>query len=198
MAPNDEKKLEIARNIPISSTSRISKYNSLRSRSLRVSFSCKADADLLLEWKKKLPEGVFVDREYSEKDEKEQKLLRPILKSARKLPHYRGKCKIDGTDLVIKGKKYNRKTLTNLPEDLNTYSLSSTENDNTIGFFGELNLLSNFHMAPFVYNNTEYICSEQLIQHQKAKLFCDTEIASKILDATDAITCKRLSKDNQL
>ena len=42
-ATNDEKKLEIARNIPISSTSRIGKYNSLRSRLLRVSF-CKADA----------------------------------------------------------------------------------------------------------------------------------------------------------
>ena len=98
-------------------------------------------------------------------------------------------------DLVIKGKKYNRKTLTNLPEDLNTYSLLSTENDNTISFFGELNPLSNFYMAPFVYNNSEYLCSKQLIQHQKAKLFGDTEIASKILDATDAVTCKCLSKD---
>ena len=86
-AANDEKKLEIARNIPISSTSRIGKYNSLRSRPLRVSFSCKADADLLLERKKKLPDGVFADREYSEKDEKERKLLRPILKAARRLPH---------------------------------------------------------------------------------------------------------------
>ena len=59
-----------------------------------------------MERKKKLQDGVFVDREYSE-EEKERKLLQPILKAARRITHYRGKCKLDGVKLVIQGKSYN-------------------------------------------------------------------------------------------
>ena len=78
-APSEEQKLAIAHNIPIASTQRIGKYNPSRSRPIRVSFSCKFDVDLLLERKKKLQKGIFVDREYNNKDEKERKLLCPIL-----------------------------------------------------------------------------------------------------------------------
>ena len=104
-ASTEEEKLQIASKIPIS-TSRIGRYNSMRNRPIRVTFACKSDADLLLERRKKLQDGVFVDREYSEDDEKDRKLLRPILKAAHKINHYRGKCKLDGVKLVIKGKSY--------------------------------------------------------------------------------------------
>ena len=63
------------------------------------------------------------------------------------------------------------------------------------GFFGELNPLSNFHPAPFVYNNIKYHCTEQLIQHQKAKLFGNKDTAENILNTPDALGCKRLSKE---
>ena len=76
----------------------------MRNRLIRITFACKSDADLLLERRKKLQDGVFVDREYSKEDEKDRKLLRPILKAARKINHYHGKCKLDGVKLVIKGK----------------------------------------------------------------------------------------------
>ena len=73
--------------------------------------------------------------------------------------------------------------------------MSLKENNELFGFFGELNPLSNFHPASFVYNNTKYHSTEQLFQHQKAKLFGDKEISIKILDAEDPLTCKHLSKD---
>ena len=73
-ASTDEEKLQIARNIPISSTSRLGWYKSMHSRPIRITFACKSDTDLLMERKKKLEDGVFVDREYSE-EEKERKLL---------------------------------------------------------------------------------------------------------------------------
>ena len=50
---NDEKKLEIARKIPITSTARMGKYNSLRTRPIHICFASKSDADLLIEQKKK-------------------------------------------------------------------------------------------------------------------------------------------------
>ena len=62
-------KLEIARKIPITSTSRIGKYNPSRSQPIKIAFSSKSDADLLMERKKKLQQGVYVDREYSKEEE---------------------------------------------------------------------------------------------------------------------------------
>ena len=164
-AENNTKKLEIARKIPITSTAQIRRYNPLKSHPIRVSFASKSDAELLLECKKKLKEGIYVDREYNESEELERKLLQPILRAARKQLHYRGKCKLDGTKLVIKGKTYNRKNLEALPEDISGPIVSSKESDQAIGFFGELNPLSNFHPSKFIYNGTEYNNSEQLIQH---------------------------------
>ena len=195
-AETEEKKLEIARKIPITSTARMGKYNSLRTRPICISFTSKSDADLLIEQKKKLKQGIYMDREYNEEEETERKLLRPILRAARKHTHYRGKCKLDGTKLVIQGKSYNRTNLENLPEDISTWKISSKESDETIGFFGELNPLSNFHPSTFIYNIiVEYSSSEQLIQHQKAKLFDDTETAVKIMKAKSALECKKLSKE---
>ena len=194
-APDEEQKLAIARNIPIASTSRIGKYNPSRSRPIRVSFSCKSDADLLLERKKKLQKGIFVDREYNNKDERERKLLRPILRAARRLTKYRGKCKLDGTKLIIQGKKYTRSNLDSLPEDIDGFNVTSKDDGDCIGFFGELNPLSNFHPAKFTYNGFEYNSSEQLIQHQKALRFGDRATANKIMECKEALDCKQLSRE---
>ena len=121
--------------------------------------------------------------------------MQPILKAAHRITHYCGKCKLDGVKLVIQGRSYDRSSLRKLPKDLDCYTISSKESDDTFGFFGELNPLSNFHPAPFVYNNIKYHCTEQLIQHQKAKLFGDNDTAEKILNTPDALGCKCLSKE---
>ena len=148
-----------------------------------------------MECKKQLKKGIYIGQEYSEEEETKHKLLRPILKAARKKSHYCGKCKLDGTKLVIKGKHYTRNSLNNLPEDISAASISSKEENNIIGFFGELHSLSNFHLCTFTYDSVEYHLSEQLIQHMKAKLFGDKEITSKILKSKTALECKRLSKE---
>ena len=63
------------------------------------------------------------------------------------------------------------------------------------GFFGELNPLSNFHPAPFIYNSTNYHSTEQLIQHQKVRQFGGKETAEEIINSKDALNCKCLSKE---
>ena len=111
------------------------------------------------------------------------------------MPQYHGKCKLDGTKLVIKGKSYDKTNLNKLPNDVNPSTISSKESTDVFGFFGELNPLSNFHPCKFVYNNIEYHSSEQLIQYQKARQFGDIDSATAILSASKALECKCLSKN---
>ena len=55
--------------------------------------------------------------------------------------------------------------------------------EDSIGFFGELCPLSNFHRSQFLYNEVNYHSSEQMIQHMKAKVFGDKVVQKQILDA---------------
>ena len=95
--------------------------------------------------------------------------------------------------LVLNGKHYTIENLDQLPDKLNVFNITSRSNESTIGFFGELNPLSNFHKANFVCENVQYHCSEQYIQHCKADYFGDKITSTKILNSTTALECKQLS-----
>ena len=106
--------------------------------------------------------------------------------------NYQGMCRMDGDNLVIQEKWYNMWNLHQLPEEINAFSVTSKLNSSTMGFFGELNPLSNFHPAPFTYNNMQYHSSKQLIQHLKADHFNDSDTAAKILNMETPLECKKL------
>ena len=95
---------------------------------------------------------------------------------------------------MIKGKHYNRNNIEELPEDLSGYKITSKEDSDTIGFFGELNPLSNFHQSHFIVNNHWFHCTEQYIQHKKAKFFNDKPTALRIMASDSAIECKQLAR----
>lgn len=136
----------------------------------------RQDVDLVLANKKKFSRGVFVDKQYSDETELERRRLRPVLRAARHLEEYRGMCKMEGTVIMIKGKKYSWSNLHEPPQNLSTHSTH-------YGFFGELNPLSNFHPAPFKHNGQTVTSSEQLIQATKASFCGDHETREKILSA---------------
>ena len=69
--PTPEEQLNVASNIPIVSTERLGPYSENRNRPISITFENKSDSDLLLKRKKKLPDGVYVDREYCSETEKE-------------------------------------------------------------------------------------------------------------------------------
>ena len=73
---------------------------------------------MILKNKKSFSEGIFVDRLYSTETEKECRRLRLILSAARRLEEYRGRCKMEGKDLIIRGKCYSFENLSELPENL--------------------------------------------------------------------------------
>ena len=76
----------------IDSVERLGKYNPMRTRPVKVKFSEKRDMDNLFKNRKKLPKGIFIDKEYSKSTEKERRLLRPVIKAARRLDKYKGVC----------------------------------------------------------------------------------------------------------
>ena len=142
----DEQKKN-AGNSSLETVERLSKYNPQRTHPVKVKFGNKSDVDHLLKNEKKLPKDVYIDKEYSKATEKEHRLLRPILKAARKIEKYKTKCRMDGTHVVTDGKHCHRHNLHTLPGELNTFDVTSNSNSDSIGFFGELHPFSNFHLA---------------------------------------------------
>ena len=142
-----------------------------------------------------LESGIYVDREYPLEIERKRKTLLPVLKAAKKLTDYKKQCRMDDDRIVIKGKTYTVNTLNQLPEELSAFKVTSKEDQETVGFFGEINPLSNFHLAPFCVDGVEYISREQYIQACKAKYFGDSDTLGKILGSTTLIECKEISRN---
>ena len=148
------------------------RYSQNKIRPISVTFAHQQDLQELLANRKYLPSGVAISKEFGEHTENKRKFLKPILRAANTKTGYRKKCRLEGDHLVIKGKHYTRDNIEELPEDLSGYKITSKEDSDTIGFFGELNPLSNFHRSHFIVNNHWFHCTEQYIQHKKAK-FCN-------------------------
>ena len=190
----DEKK-DKASKTSIECVERLGKYNPLRARPVKVMFGNKSDADHILRNRKKLPKGVFVDKEYSKSTERERRLMRPIIKAARKSENYKGLCRLDGPQLIIDGKRYNRANLHTLPEELNTTALCSKINEDTLAFFGELHPFSNFHQCSFSAEGNTFHSSEQYIQWKKACFFGDKPAQERLLNSEDALECKNIARE---
>ena len=114
---------------------------------------------------------------------------------AKNLPEYKKKCRLEGNHLVLDGKRYHNENLHQLPKKLDPMKVATKTTEDSIGFFGELCPLSNFHRSPFLYNKVNYHSLEQMIQHMKAKVFGDKVVQKQILDAKTPLKCKHLSKD---
>ena len=91
---------------------------------------------------------------------------------------------MDGSTLVIQGKKYTRTNVHQLPEKISGFNCTPKSDDETICFFGELNPFSNFHLCSFGVAGIKYHSSEQFIQHTKAKFFDDAKTANAIMNAS--------------
>ena len=137
---------------------------------------------------------MYVDREYPVETECKRKTLLPVLRAAKRLPGYKRQSKLEDDKLVLKGRPYTISTLNQLPEELNVFKVTTKENETTVGFFGEINPLSNFHPSAFKHDGIHYISSEQFIQANKAKYFGDLESYNMILGCATSLECKNLAK----
>ena len=192
---DEEEKKANASKTSIECVERLGKYYPLRARPVKVRFGNKTDADYVLKQRKKLPKGIFVDKEYSKATGRERRLLRPIIKAARRLENYKGLCRLEGPQLVIDGKCYNRDNLHTLPDDLDTTTLCSKTNEDVLAFFGELHPFSNFHQCSFSLEGNIFHSSEQYIQWKKAGFFGDIIAQERLLNSEDALECKNIARD---
>ena len=101
---------------------------------------------------------------------------------------------MEGTDLVMRGKRYSWNNLHDLPQNISTHTVSSRQDSQHYGFFGELNPLSNFHPALFKCEGIAYTCSEQYIQACKASFSGDTGVMEQIMQAPTPLACKNLGR----
>ena len=181
---------DMARNLSIQKTKCVGKFNMERSRPISITFGKHDDVEYLLTYKRYLPKGIYLDKEYCEEIEKKRKLLRPIMHCAKKHDKFKKKCRMEEDTLVIRGKHYNVNNLHQLPMEINGFEATTKKEEGITCFFGELNPMSNFHPAKFNHDGYIYHSSEQLIQHKKAQLFGDTVTEAQILSTSTALECK--------
>ena len=62
---------------------------------------------------------------------------------------------MEGEFLKIHGRRYGRNNIGNLPQDLSGYKCTIREDPETIGFYGELNLMSNFYNCEIYSQQSE-------------------------------------------
>ena len=194
---NPQEKFARASSIVTERCKRLGPRDENRIRPIRAEFASKYDADKLYESRFYMQKGVFMDCEYNKETERVRSTLRPILKAAKKIPEYKKKCRLEGDKFILDGKSYSKESLHKLPEKISSYNVLTKQNDEVVGFFGELSPFSNFHPSPFRYKEHDYHCAEQLIQHEKAKLFGDFETEDKILKVKSTIECKQAAYETE-
>ena len=195
MGSTHEIRIQQAKNVMIESLIRKGRYNQRKARPISVTFTHQRDATDILMNRKYLPAGIFVSKEFGEHTKNERKLLKPILRAANNIKEYKRRCRLEGDRIVIKGHHYSRENLSELPPEISRYKVTSKENPETVGFFGELNPLSNFHQCVFKVGDNWFHSAEQFIQLKKAEYFNDRQSALKILTAETAIECKQLARE---
>ena len=86
--------------------------------------------------KKNLQPEIYVNHEYPPHIKKARHKLRPILKLAKGLLHYRDKSKLEDDKLVINGIRYTTDDIGKLPADLAAYQAAQRSNEELIVFQG--------------------------------------------------------------
>ena len=185
--------LEEARSIEIICCNRIGRYQMGRNISISATLHNYGDKEKIMQHKKNLPNGIYINKEFPLEVKRNREQLRPIWKLAKNHSEYRDKCKLSGDRLVINGINYTVNDLHKLPKDLAPYKVAQQENHEYIAFHGEHSPWSNFHPSPFVIDGQHYHSAEQWIQFSKAMLFGDSSTANKILQADSPHECKRLT-----
>ena len=189
-----EERHKMARRLVIRRCKRLGRYNRDRPRPFSIEFVHHEDVAFIMENRGYLSNGVYVNREFSPEIERRHRTMLPILRAARFIDGYKKQIRLDKDKIVIKGKDYDMSNIHDLPEDLNAFTVTSKENDEVVGYFGELNPLSNFFPAPFTLNGINYISSEQFIQASKAQYFGDTDMLNQVMGCKTSADCKDFSR----
>ena len=163
-----------------------------RSRPIICCFTYYADVSFILENRKSLKRGVYVNEDLPELWSDARKLLRPVHKAAKQDENLRNKTNWSKDCLQIDGRMFSE---TNIQDAKGLVDLESTcekRSVSAIVFLGALSIFSNIYRVLFDVDGQTYCSNEQYIQASKAALFGDDEQKSKIMSTTNPFAIKRL------
>lgn len=183
---------EKASRVVINRIHRLGKFIQGRTRSIIVNFQWYGDRQHIIEQRKRLPTGIYVNEDFPYEIVQRRNVLRPVLKQALKIPKYRGKVSLKYDKLIIYGKEYTMSNLDELPRDIKPSSACEKENDTHLGFFGIHSKYSNFHPCTFKVENKTYNCVEQFIQADKASSCDDDRANFRIMNTNDPREMKQI------
>ena len=147
-----------------------------------------------MENKNYLSDEIFINREFSPEIERKRCTMLPILRAARHIDNYKKQIRLEKDKIIIKGKDNDMSNIHDLPDDLNAFKVTSKEDGRVVGYFGELNPLSNFFPAKFTLDGHNFILSEQYIQASKADFFGDRDVYNQIMGCKHSVDCKDFSR----
>ena len=104
--PNPMERLAAAKEYSIRNCCRLGKPNPVRPRPISVEFDRWCDADAVHGNRFYLARGIFIDGEFNLETEKCRRTLCPILHAAKQKSEYQYKSRLEGSKLVIDGKRY--------------------------------------------------------------------------------------------
>ena len=157
-------------NVKITRCHRLGKLSKHQPRPITANFLLHGNVTSILKVKSKLPSGVYISEDLPSEWVECRKFLRPGMKEALKLEHYKGKIKLQQDKLVINNVSYSVDTLHELSKDIVAQSSCQKISDKTIAFFGPHSIYSNMNWSPFVADNVYYRSSEHYIQAKKAEV----------------------------
>ena len=189
----EDQKLSNAKQISIKSSHRLGRFSRQRTCPISMELHHKQDIEFILENRFALGQGIYVDREYPTDIERKRKILLPVLRAAKRSSEFKKYSRLEDDKIILKGRAYSVNTLNQLQDEVNVFKVTTRENENIVGFFGEINPLSNFYPSTFVYDGIHYISSEQFIQSSKAKYFGDLDTYNLIMGCATSLECKNLS-----
>ena len=106
----DDARWDTSMSIPITDCQRLGTYNRNKKRVVRVLLLFMKHKICLLSRKNNLLRGIYIDEAYPDTIKQKCATLQPILKLALNTEGYKGKCKLEYDQLIIKGTKQHRLT----------------------------------------------------------------------------------------
>lgn len=138
-----------------------------RPRSILIRFQFSSHRDEVWNQRKKLKgTHVFINEDLPKELETQKRSLLPLAKAARDMGQ---KATVQGTYLIVDGKRYTRETLHQLPQKCSPRCLSEKRSTNYLFFQGEYSPFSNFYRSKFELGGKHYTSVEQYYQLQKAE-----------------------------
>ena len=180
--------------INIRSYRRIGAFKRGQLRIVQVEFESYNDVSTIMENKRQLPQGVYVNEQLPPQLEQNRQTMLKVYLYARSLDGYRRKCRLERDKFIAKGKTYTVDNLHELPEEISLAKTCEKRNDDITAFFGKGSPLSNFYPCKVNVQSKEYTSVEKAFQCMKAEECEDTQTLNAMLKTEDPVEIKRLGK----